>query len=280
MPIKTAAELAAKCKEVAQNYKTLYVLGCFGAPLNAKNKERYSSNVEYNRQPARTAKIKAAYADTFGFDCVCLIKALLWGWNGDKSANYGGAVYKANNVPDIGADKMILECSNVSTDFSKIEVGEVVWMSGHIGVYIGGGLAVESTPVWKDGVQITAVHNIGKKAGYNGRKWTKHGKLPYVSYTNKTEAAPATPTTTTKPTETKKGDYTLEMRILSEGCTGEDVRALQYLLIANGCSCGISGADGSFGPATKKAVIAYQKKKGLSADGIAGPKTMSKLLGV
>ena len=28
----------------------------------------------------------------------------------------------------------------------------------------------------------TAVGNIGNKAGYNSRKWTKHGKLPYITY--------------------------------------------------------------------------------------------------
>ena len=39
MSIKTATELAAKCKEVAQNHKTLYVLGCFGAPMNERNKD-------------------------------------------------------------------------------------------------------------------------------------------------------------------------------------------------------------------------------------------------
>ena len=31
--------------------------------------------------------------------------------------------------------------------------------------------------------KITAVGNIGSKAGYNTRRWTKHGKLPYVDYT-------------------------------------------------------------------------------------------------
>lgn len=182
MSIKTASELAKRCEEVAKNYKTLYVLGCFGAPMNAKNKSRYCSNQAYNKKAARTKKINAASADTFGFDCVCLIKGLLWGWDGNTSKTYGGASYASNNVPDIGADQMIKKCKDVSTDFSNIQEGEAVWMEGHIGLYIGGGLAVECTPKWKDGVQITAVHNIGKKSGYNGRKWTKHGKLPYVTY--------------------------------------------------------------------------------------------------
>lgn len=182
MAIKTATELVAKCKEVVQNYKTLYVLGCFGAPMNTKNKERYCRNQAYNKQASRTNKIRAASSDTFGFDCVCLIKGLLWGWNGDTSKTYGGASYTSNNVPDIGADQMIKKCKAVSTDFTNIVPGEAVWIEGHIGVYIGDGLAIECTPKWKDGVQITAVHNIAKKSGYNGRKWTKHGKLPYVTY--------------------------------------------------------------------------------------------------
>ena len=64
----------------------------------------------------------------------------------------------------------------------KIEVGEYLWMNGHCGVYIGNGLAVECTPKWDNKVQITAVGNIGSKSGYNTRTWTKHGKLPYITY--------------------------------------------------------------------------------------------------
>jgi peptidoglycan hydrolase-like protein with peptidoglycan-binding domain len=36
-------------------------------------------------------------------------------------------------------------------------------------------------------------------------------------------------------------------------------------------------ADGDFGPATKAAVIAFQKKSGLGADGIAGTRTLAAL---
>lgn len=180
--ITTGAQLAAEAKKVAQNYKTLYVMGCFGSPMNAANKDRYCKNNPYNTQASRTKMIKAASADTFGFDCVCLIKGLLWGWSGDKSKTYGGATYATNGVPDIGADEMIAKCKNVSTNFSSIAVGEAVWCKGHIGIYIGNGLAVECTPAWKNCVQITAVRNIGAKSGYNARTWTKHGKLPYVSY--------------------------------------------------------------------------------------------------
>ena len=173
-----------KAIDIAKNYKTLYIMGCFGAPMTAKNKKRYTQNHSYNKKPVRTAMINAASADTFGFDCVCLIKAILWLWKGDKSKPYGGAKYKSNGVPDVNADKMIKKCKDVSTDFSKIIPGEVVHKPGHIGIYIGGGLAVECTPAWENKVQITAVSNIGSKEGCRTRTWAKHGKLPWVDYSD------------------------------------------------------------------------------------------------
>lgn len=195
--VMKASEFVEKLKDVANNHKTLYVMGCFGAPMTAANKKRFVKNHVYNTNPARTKLINAASEDTFGFDCVCLIKAILWGWSGDKSKTYGGAKYKAKGVPDISADQMIKVCSEVSTDFSDIQVGEAVWTNGHIGIYIGNGLAVECTPAWKNKVQITACNC--SKPGYNTRKWKKHGKLPYIAYD--VVVAPAKPV---KPSNTKK----------------------------------------------------------------------------
>ena len=191
--IMKASDFVAKLKDIATNYKTLYVMGCFGAPMTTANKKRYIAHHPYNMQPARVKLINAASADTFGFDCVCLIKGVLWGWSGDKSKIYGGAKYATNGVPDADANTMMNLCSGVSTDFNKIEVGEAVWTNGHIGVYIGNGLAIECTPAWKNRVQITACNC--SKPGYNTRKWKKHGKLPYIDYT----VASAAPAKTSKP---------------------------------------------------------------------------------
>lgn len=186
MAVMKASTFVEKLKNIALNHKTLYVMGCFGAPMNATNKNRYINNGAhngYNAKAARKAMINAATDDTFGFDCVCLIKGVLWGWSGDKSKVYGGARYSVNGVPDIGADQMINVCSGVSTTgWANMIPGEAVWCKGHIGVYIGDGLAVECTPAFKNKVQITAVSNIGAKSGYSARKWTKHGKLPYIDY--------------------------------------------------------------------------------------------------
>ena len=201
--------LVDKAVDIAQHYKTLYVMGCFGAPMTAANKKRYTQNHSYNKAAARVAMINAATADTFGFDCVNLIKGILWGWTGDKGKTYGGAAYptaaalKAGACPDVGADGMIAKCTGVSTTgWASMLPGEAVWMSGHIGIYIGNGLAVECTPKWANKVQITAVGNIGSKAGYNTRTWTKHGRIPWVDYSDQSGAATTPPPaqTTTAPT--------------------------------------------------------------------------------
>ena len=176
----TNKELVKQLIDIANNYKTLYVMGCFGAPMTDVNKQRYINHHEYNRKETPKKCIMSASADTFGFDCVNLIKSILWGWSGDKSKDYGGAKYAANGVPDVNADGMIAKCLNISTDFSNIQIGEAVWCPGHIGVYIGDGLAVECTPAWGNCVQITVCNCT--KSGYNRRDWIKHGKLPYITY--------------------------------------------------------------------------------------------------
>lgn len=85
-----AQTLVDKAVDIAKNYKTLYVMGCFGAPLTGGNVTRYCSNHTYNKQAARTAMIKAAANQSppvYGFDCVCLIKGILWGWCGDANGH-------------------------------------------------------------------------------------------------------------------------------------------------------------------------------------------------
>ena len=81
--------------------------------------------------------------------------------------------------------------------------------------------------------------------------------------------------TEVKPTDNNEP----KLRTLRKGDKGDDVKALQILLIGYGYSCGSYGVDGSFGSATDKAVRAYQKDKGLSVDGVVGPKTWAMLLG-
>lgn len=62
---------------------------------------------------------------------------------------------------------------------------------------------------------------------------------------------------------------------LKQGATGDNVLYLQYSLHILCCNPG--GIDGSFGPSTEAAVKKIQNKYGMSADGIVGTGTWSKL---
>lgn len=191
--------------KLAVSSKTLYVMGCFGAPMTQSNKARYTSNISYNKKATRTNMIMKANANTFGFDCVCLIKGCIGGWNADNAKTYGGTVlhsataeekkkygaslvYGEDRIPDLSADGMIKVCTDVSTDFSNIVAGEMVHMAGHVGVYIGDGKVIECSPKWANGVQISYLGNIGYKNG-NYRIWKSHGKLPWVDYGAETKVA-------------------------------------------------------------------------------------------
>lgn len=88
------------------------------------------------------------------------------------------------------------------------------------------------------------------------------------------------PEVMTEPEKTNEGEFTMEMRVLKYGSKGNDVKALQILLMGNACPCGKWGADGDFGIATENAVKEYQRKKNLQVDGSAGPQTWGSLLGV
>ncbi len=66
-----------------------------------------------------------------------------------------------------------------------------------------------------------------------------------------------------------------QAQTLSAGASGEEVRALQERLVALGYLSG--EADGQYGAQTRRAVKAFQRRNGLDADGIAGPKTLARL---
>lgn len=121
---------------------------------------------------------------SWNFDCVILVKAILWGWSENKNHSHGGAIYLSNGVADDTADGLINRCSNVSNDFTKIEPGELLYMSGHVGVYIGNGEVIECTGAWERKVLISKIDAQGRRSR-NGKQvysWLKHGKLPYIDY--------------------------------------------------------------------------------------------------
>lgn len=81
---------------------------------------------------------------------------------------------------------------------------------------------------------------------------------------------------TTGETATTPAPLELELeggKALATGSEGESVRQLQEALLALGHDPG--GVDGTFGPGTRKAVIAFQRDQKLKADGIVGRATVA-----
>ena len=71
----------------------------------------------------------------------------------------------------------------------------------------------------------------------------------------------------------------VRLPLLTRGGKGEYVKSAQILLNGRGASCGTYGADGDFGPATEAAVLAFQRRNSLYADGEIGNDTWKALLG-
>lgn len=180
----------------AEEVKSLYCKGAFGAPCSPKNKSRYTSNHTYNMQISRREKIVAASADTYLMDCVCMIKGILWGWRGDSAHVYGGAVYLSNGVPDVGADSIINYCPEIRTDVANAPAGALLWMPGHVGISRGDGTCTECTPSFKDGVCRTKLSQ---------RPWRKWGLLPWVDYGSLSDLPRPTATVTVVKGDTLSG---------------------------------------------------------------------------
>lgn len=275
----TSEEFVEKVKEVADDYKTVYANGMFGQPITKSAIEQKAKQLPkwYGKNNNKENIMSLVGKGYFGFDCVCLIKSILWGWNGDATKTYGGAVYGSNGVPDISEDEMIKRCNGVSSNFENIIAGEVVWNEGHIGVYIGNGKVVECTPKWENGVQYTNLSNLGYNES-NSRKWTKHGKLPYINYVSTAKPKP-TEKPMEKPTQ-KESAKTVNIDLLvlrkGENRGNEQVKTLQRLLKQLGYYKG--SIDGSFGGGTHNAVEDFQAERGLDADGVVGKATWTELL--
>lgn len=168
-------EFVDKLLNIVNNYKTVYAYGTWGQVLNNDIINSKAKQYSWWYTDSRKSMLKNLVGKGYYvFDCVGLIKAILWGWKGDGTRN-GGAIYEFNGVPDVSANGMIDKCTNVSSNFSNIEMGEAVWMEGHIGIYYQNGQVIECSPAFSNKVQIT---NLSQ------RKWLKHGKLPWIKYSS------------------------------------------------------------------------------------------------
>ena len=180
-------------------------------------------------------------------DCVGLIKGFFWTDNGSH-----GQKYASGNCPDVSADGMLRLCAVTGPIGTLPEKrGLVLWRKGHIGVYAGGGWAIEARG-FAYGVVRTRVTERG---------WKKWGQLPMLELSGETAESASEP----EP-------------LLRQGARGDAVRRMQALLLQwNAGVLPRYGADGEFGRETRKGVLRFQRQAGIECDGVVGPVTWRKL---
>lgn len=156
----------------AYNAKWGYVMGTFGQVLT---KDLLAAKLQQLPDAIGPYEdyIRANYLGVRTADCIGLIKGYSWYDPDTGSINYG-----SNGMPDVSADQIHDQASEKGSMATMPEIpGILVHAPGHIGIYIGGGYAIEAMGT-KYGVVKTAVAS---------RNWTGWCKNPYINYIEETE---------------------------------------------------------------------------------------------
>lgn len=218
------------------------------------------------------------------FDCCGLFKCFMWHDYSTNNARYYGKTQK-----DLSCEGLLAEAKEKG-DISTIpEIpGVLVYMKGHMGIYIGNGQVIESTVAKYDGKKgrIYKTYFKGDGKGCDGKRatWTKWFKSPYLTYVN---VKPAEPT----PEQPKKDNFLGPRGYLKYGDKGPNVNKICLFFANNfygyfGNSkesariklVGKNNDGDFFGNYLKSWVIEFQKRTGLEPDGNIGPLTLKMLV--
>jgi peptidoglycan hydrolase-like protein with peptidoglycan-binding domain len=134
-----------------------------------------------------------------------------------------------------------------------------------IAAVVAGVLAVSGTAFAASQLRGGSPGGPGDDQPLGGQASATTSTLPAATTTTTTSP----PTTTTRPKPKPKPK---PLRKLTIGDKGADVDAVQKLLLEQGYF-DLEKATGVYDPATRSAVMAYQKVNKLERDGVAGPKT-------
>lgn len=153
--------------DIAKRYvktQNIYVMGGWGQTLTEANIKTFCRNYPYNHD--RYALLKS-HEGFIAMDCSGLVKCILWG---NAPGEWKASSYTKYDIPDINANTMETRCRDRQ---GKPVAGDLVWMPGHIGIYVGNGKVVESTPRWNNGIQLTDLKD---------REWKKVLINSFISY--------------------------------------------------------------------------------------------------
>ena len=165
----------------------------------------YSNSFPYNCMYNQGGNVWSA-------DCWNMIKASIWD---DLTLPEGVGSYSFEpgkyGLGDWTGAQILSACTDVSTDFTSLTPGEFLLTQAqdHAAIYVGDVSdgthmwnVVECTPIWADGIQFSWVDPDGtrrqERGGAISVAWAKHGKLPWVDYSD-TPTPPPTPTPTPDP---------------------------------------------------------------------------------
>lgn len=143
---------------------------------------------------------------SYMFDCWNWGKVKAWGWK--PGYNVGSFLYApgTNGVDDWNGRQIMDRCADVSTNFKPIVPAETLLTpaADHVGTFIGKHLwngyefnVAECTPkivrdgklVMSAGCHLSYVDEQGRRFNHKGGvqvgTWAKHGKTPWVDFSNK-----------------------------------------------------------------------------------------------
>lgn len=245
------------------------------------------------------------YKDHFCSDCLGFVHSVVNGFNGNKNVVGGGAL--VDSYLTSTTESETLKQTVKSNDFHDMYPGELLYMPGHVGFYVGEFIkdghvynAAENTMSWNKGLQPSYVDEKGRRFKYRGSlqngSWVYHGKINRVVYSEKPKPVKEDTFMTVLEWQawcnaagykTSNGQELLldgdfgsncvwvanNKAVVSLGKGGKHATKLVQAIVG-------ANVDGDPGQNTKNAIIAWQKKNGLTADGVFGSNSWKKALGL
>lgn len=240
-------EFVAKLKNIKAS-NTVYMTGTFGQLVTDDLIKQKARQYPGSYSESKIARLKSLIEHNYhAFDCIGLVKGVLWG--------YPDVKYKSNDVPDVNDEMVLSYLTNISTDMNNIEVGELLHMRGHVGIYVGNGGVVECTTKWSGNVLLSYL---------NARKWERHGKLKWITYFS-----------------AQNKEECFKMDVLKYKSTGNDVTIFETIMNKMGLYSGT--IDTHFGKGCVEACNKFQTKypecgTNGKPDGSFGPRCWNKTL--
>ena len=177
----TAKALAEFCIAQTQK-KSAYMWGEFGRKITNSTISQKAKQYPSRYTAARQKTLKGYVGkDYIGCDCCGLYKYFLWTDGGAKSISYRAATDRSTT----GMYNAAVKRGTIDT-LPEVP-GTILYMTGHVGVYIGNGEAVECTlGRYGDGIVKTKVE---------GRGWTHWLHMPEIDYSESEETKNEEPKT-------------------------------------------------------------------------------------